>query len=479
MAKGKARPQRKPAQQLPGMQREQTRRLVPQLEFQVELSAERREELIRLLLSFVNAIPKSEREFVVKNLSSDQLREMLRRSGKNLNPDHMPIATTVSEIWRAPSKYDVFLLGELVIPFTLFLGNNFDERTISNPSEQEFKEILQYLGKMWCRASVYALMTHLSLSPMPAQAHALEFVLELEKRKNSEPDFDENLSEIEFASEDLIAEATNYQPDQSDSPTASSKVLPVKDTTTVLEQEVMEVQDERIEYAESSNNRDNSATFSNGPIENTGPNPESEVEHDHPEVTEIPDEYTPVQPEIVVADIDELVFTPLGRMLITQAIASADGNQIGALSRDEYATMLNELSTLNNAHMPTWFQIGFSSALGLVEPEFKMESAALNNTRRSWHLWGVLKGLVRTGNLAQLEQICDERWTDVLEMFKNGLASEMLLDVARVAIYQNLECADHLLGNFTQIPAANTEQEMALIQMLDSESVLMLRNSER
>jgi tetratricopeptide (TPR) repeat protein len=478
MAKSKARPQRKPPQQLPGIHREKNQRLAPNQEFQVELSAERRDELIQLLLAFVNAIPKSEREFVIKNLSSDQLREMLRRSGKNLNPDHMIVAHTVSEIWRAPFKYDVFLLGELVKPFTLILENNFDERIISNPSEEQFYEIIEYLGKMWSRAAVYALITHLSLVPMPAQAHALEFVLELEKRKDSEPNFDENLSQIEFASEDLIAEVTNDRPEQSGSPTADGKGLPVKDAVTVFESEIVELQPDRIEIEEGLNNLDDSEAISDNPIEIDSDASVPEIAHEDSQVTEIPDEYTPVQPEIVLADIDELVFTPLGQMLIRQAIASADGNQIGALSRDEYATMLNELSTLNNAHMPTWFQIGFSSALGLVEPEFKMDSAALNSIRRYWHLWGVLKGLLRTGDLAQFHQICDERWTDVLEMFKNGLASELLLDIARVAIYQNVERAENLLGNFNQIPAVNAEQEMALIQMLDSESVLMLRNSE-
>ena len=294
MPKGKVRSQRKPPQQLPGINREKTQRLVPNLEFQVELSAERRDELIQLLLAFINAIPKSEREFVVKNLSSDQLREMLRRGGKNLNPDHMLIAHTVSEIWRAPSKYDVFLLGELVKPFTLFLGNNFDERTISNPSEQEFKEIIEYLGKMWSRAAVYALITHLALLPMPAQAHALEFVLELEKRKDSEPSFNEYLSEIEFASEDLIAEATNYRPEQPDSPTSYGKMLPAKDAVTAFESGIVELQPDRIEIAEGSNNLDDSAAISDWPIEIASNASVSEGEHEDPEVTEIPDEYTPV-----------------------------------------------------------------------------------------------------------------------------------------------------------------------------------------
>ena len=57
MAKSKDRQQRKPAQQLPGIHRGQTQRLVPNLEFQVDLTAERREEINELLFVFINAIP--------------------------------------------------------------------------------------------------------------------------------------------------------------------------------------------------------------------------------------------------------------------------------------------------------------------------------------------------------------------------------------------------------------------------------------
>ena len=478
MAKSKDRQQRKPAQQLPGIHRGQTQRLVPNLEFQVDLTAERREEINELLFVFINAIPNSEREYLVRNSSPQQLRDMFRRGGKNLNPDHMPATRTATEIWRATSKYDLFLIGDLVKPFVKPLEGNFDDQTIANPTEQDFEELIKFLGKLWSRAAVYSVITHLSLSPMPAQAFALAFVSGLEKRRMTDAGFEENLKEIEFASEDLIADATNYHPDQSDSHNTSGEVSPTKDAIAVFESETMEVQSDRVDIPEGSKNLDNSVDISDEHIEIVDEKSPSEVEQEYPEVSEIPDEYTPVQPEIVLADIDELVFTPLGRMLIQQAIASADGNQIGALSRDEYATMLDELCTLNNAHMPTWFQIGFSSALGLVEPEFRMDSAALNNPRRSWHLWGTLKGLVRTGDFDQFEHICEERWTEVLDMFKSGLASEMLLNVARVVIYQNLERAENLLGNFAQILAANVEQEMALIHMLDSESVFMLRNSE-
>ena len=158
---------------------------------------------------------------------------MFRRGGKNLNPDHMPATRTATEIWRATSKYDLFLIGDLVKPFVKPLEGNFDDQTIANPTEQDFEELTKFLGKLWSRAAVYSVITHLSLSPMPAQAFALAFVSDLEKRRISEAGFEESLKEIEFASEDLIAEATNHHSDKSDSPIANGNELSAKDTIDI------------------------------------------------------------------------------------------------------------------------------------------------------------------------------------------------------------------------------------------------------
>jgi len=474
---GKARPARKPSRQVPGTYREPIRKHVPGMEFQVELTAERREEIGQLLLVFVDSIPAKEREFVVTRLTPSLIRDMFGRSRTKLDPTRIPIDLRISEIWKATEKYDLYLIEQLIHPLGKVLEQKFDGQTISNPSDQDFKEIVKFLGMMWSRASVYAIMAHLALSPLPAQALALGFVEELEDRRQNEPSFDEMLDEIEFATEDLISDSENFRSIPDDSRLSTDlEGLPVESNAGETHPEP-DVHNDPLKEERISSTQFDTTETSTSPLEIVETETIKEAEVDKEQV-KIPGDYLPVQPSVEIANIDEAIFTPLGRMLITQAVASADGNQIGALNREEYAEMLTELCTLNNAHMPTWFQIGFSSALGLVESDFKMDSPAMNATRKSWHLWGLIKGLVRTGSQADLEHICEERWTDVFEMFNSGLASEMLVDVAKVVVYQNLERAELLLGNFTQIFTANVEQEIALIQMLDSESVIMLRNSQ-
>lgn len=477
MPRGSAKYSRKPAQQLHGTQPERIRKYVPGAKFQVDLTAERREELTHLLHFFIDSIPGKEREHLVNHVSTNDLRDMLRRGSTNLNPNHLSVGRTVAEIWRDITKYDLFLIHELVRPFSRCLEDGFDEKTISNPSAEEFKAITHYLGRMWSRAAVYSVITHLALSPMPAQEFALDFVAEIEKSRESNSEFDQRLDEIEFTSEAVVLDPGDQEPTQFAASNETQTVAAEKTSSEIQEAQILDSELKQIDIA------DESAEERLTPTQSVSQTPvdvevvDAESKHDQP-TREIQDEYSPVQPKVELASIDEIIFTPLGRMLITQAVASADGDQIGALSREEYAEMLRELTTLNNAHMPTWFQIGFSSALGLVEPDFKMDSAALNSTRKYWHLWGLIKGLVRIGDQDQLEQICDQQWSEVFEMFKSGLASEMLVDVARIAIYQNIEKAEQLLGNFSQIPAASAGHEMALLQMLDSESVVMLRNSE-
>ena len=477
MAKGKARHPRKPSHQLPGMHREPIRKHVPGAEFQVELTAERREEIGQLLLLFVDSIPANEREFIVKRLSPGLIRDMFGRSRTNLDPARITIDLKVSEIWKATSKYDLYLIEQLIHPLGKVLEQKFEEQKVSNPSEQDFKEIAEFLGKMWSRAAVYAIMAHLALSPLPAQAFALTYIEEIESRRQSEPDFSKVLGDVEFPTPDLITDSENFGSIPDHSPVADDHDLRADESNDDETAQNVEIPSEQAQTVDTSLVQAGSSENSQTPTEivESEKNNEAEIALEN---ADAPGEYIPVQPTVEIANIDEQIFTPLGRMLITQAVASADGNQIGALNREEYAEMLTELCTLNNAHMPTWFQIGFSSALGLVESDFKMDSAALNTTRKSWHLWGLIKGLVRTDRQAELEQVCDERWEDVLEMFNSGLASEMLVDVAKVVVYQNLERAEKLLGNYTQIFTANVDQEIALIKMLDSESVVMLRNSE-
>jgi hypothetical protein len=91
---------------------------------------------------------------------------------------------------------------------------------------------------------------------------------------------------------------------------------------------------------------------------------------------------------------DETLFTSLDRLMITTAVASANG-QLAAPDPDELVELIEELLSLNSARKHSYFHIGFVGAL--LDRDLPVLDAGLNQERREWLAYGRLSGLTRRG----------------------------------------------------------------------------------
>ena len=422
-------------------------------DFIVELDAQQKENLSRWVFEYLSHIPSHEKRQLMRELTRDDLKEICQRAQPGIaSPQHLTEARKLALIEQAIPKLDQHLVSNYLRALKSDLEKHFGIGSIETPTDAQFFDFITYLRSHWSRAAVNALISNVALSPVPAQGYAVEEMEKIEKIRESGNEA--NLGEIEFP---LMADSLG-----------APEIVSVGDEKLESDLNANDVNVESVEeIAQPEHIEDDN-------FENSTNHVVSEFE----EIQSIIEVNDPLVDEVEVPDISDLIYTPLGRLLISQAISSADGRQLGALSPEDYALMLEEFASLNTNHRPTWFQAGFSSALGLVPKDFLIDSKATNDWRKQYYLWGYIKGLSRANRTTEIREICQTEWPLIIEMFRLNIGIDLFEDVAREVIYANLDYAEELLSLSHRGSIRTVEHEINLLQMLDTESVKMLRNSE-
>ena len=469
---------------IPGRFSNPPKRLTPDAKFVIELSAEEREYLKGWERSYLEQIPNAEREHLITKNARETLREILQRVSPGAqDPNYLPLAVKVRLIFGGLHKLDNHLVGGLLAPVNDGLREHFGVATVDQPTETHFNEFVTHLRQTWSRATVNALVAHTALCPVPAQGFAVEEMLRIQEvRENGG---EAALDTIEFPLSDVTQmDVTSQTPESRE----ELDLTPDSDTS------VPEVNEDKANSTSSSDavhldsGSSDAALEFEGELDSSVDSSDESQQDDELTVTEIHDVKTNANPTtptqdslpepIEVPDIYDLIYTPLGRMLISQAIASADGRQIGALSQEDYAVMLEEFVSLNIDHRPTWFQAGFASALGLVPKDYLLDSRALNASRKQYYVWGYIKGLVRSNRTEDIREVCLQDWPLIMSMFLDDIGQDIVLEISREMIYANLDYAEALLNITPRMAVRGLEHEIQLLQMLDTESVQMLRVGE-
>ncbi len=182
-------------------------------------------------------------------------------------------------------------------------------------------------------------------------------------------------------------------------------------------------------------------------------------------------------PSFQLPDLNEHILTPLGRNLIRTALATA-GEELGALSREEYELLLMEFTRLNVSYHQAWFHVGYAAALELVPQNFNMDSAALNDERFEWHMWGLIKGTQRMRNSAAMNAILKnpDQFAIVQRMLEKLMGIELFPYVIEHLLAVNHDSAFRLLESVPFGPVETIAHELEVARLIDDESVRLLRS---
>ena len=436
-------------------------------DYLVSLDSSEREYYESKIAYYLQRSSPNDQERLIRNLSSEKLLEIIQRSHPKIaSPKKLGVKRQAIIIFDNLNRLDEHLTAYLFEEMVKDLRTHFDELQMSSPDDSQFGDMILFLRQIWSRAAVNAYIAHLARSSVTAQPLAIEYLQAIEENQLHEDA--QELSQIEFpiqltSTEDKveIAASIDTLEDSFSEFTEQSQILDL-DAEPLEKQDGPRLTDESNTVAELHESESEEESNSNPSFDLSAKELGEQVEQ-------------PLFDSIEAPDIDDIIYTPLGRMLIKQAIAASDGRQLGALSSEDYVLMLEEFLSLNNEHRLSWFIAGFSTALGLYANDSILESSSINSWRKQQYYWGYIKGLERNGRRTEIQKVCAEEWPNLLELLRDGDARDVLISIAQAVIYSNIEQSEDLLGLRIFTSATEIEREIALIQMLDSESVNMLR----
>ena len=166
-------------------------------------------------------------------------------------------------------------------------------------------------------------------------------------------------------------------------------------------------------------------------------------------------------------------FTQLDRVLIDQIISTVSGED-RSLTDAQLIDLLETVHSLDTQRKRTYFHIGFMDYL-LIDREINFNRPEMNDERRSWYLAGVLSGIARLRDKAQLEKILKDNRKIFFYALKNrdGSSTAMLRTVYHLLLDENKlnESVELLRSEIGAIP-------LATIYLTLEKAESLLRNGE-
>lgn len=175
---------------------------------------------------------------------------------------------------------------------------------------------------------------------------------------------------------------------------------------------------------------------------------------------------------------DEIVYTPLTKAIIQLILESAT-EQEGSPKRNEIEAILIELMTSNSAKDNYWFLAGFASGLHLVEQDWALDFAAVNDQRRAWQLGGCLFGLLRQKavNADEIRQTLVSRDSDLQNMYDTPFMPSLARFIIRFQLELDVDRVEEMLAKIPLPGLVNLDRYIQLLEEVDTQSVLLLRRN--